>query len=204
MAALWGAKPQATGVSGSSVRSQMLCLTAYLDQDTATRAAYLSAARSRACRYHPYEPAPTATELTRLLNEATDLVTDAGTRPNVRIQAGMRCAQLPSRGRRSRGILVVVRGVRGGLEIVGIRCIAVGAMCGVGLDGGPSRRFLDQLQKCLGASDESNLAGRRGRRSVRGTRRDVPAEAGADEEQRCGIISAAPSAWKVSAFAPSA
>jgi hypothetical protein len=53
----------------------LLCLTAYLDQDTATRAAYLSAALSRACHYHSYEPAPTAAELTSWLDETTSLVT---------------------------------------------------------------------------------------------------------------------------------
>jgi hypothetical protein len=73
--ALWAAKPQATGLSESSMRSQILCLTAYLDQDTAARAAYLSAALSRACHYHSYELAPTATELTGWLNETTELVT---------------------------------------------------------------------------------------------------------------------------------
>jgi hypothetical protein len=75
MEELWAANPQATGLSGSSMRSQMLCLTAYLDQDTATRADYLYAALSRACHYHSYELAPTATELTRWLNEAAQLVT---------------------------------------------------------------------------------------------------------------------------------
>ncbi len=54
-----------------SMRSQLLCLTAYLGQDTATRAGYLSAALSRACHYHSYELAPTAAELTGWLNEAT-------------------------------------------------------------------------------------------------------------------------------------
>ena len=38
MVELWAANPQATGLSESSMRSQMLCLTAYLAQDTATRA----------------------------------------------------------------------------------------------------------------------------------------------------------------------
>jgi hypothetical protein len=75
MSALWAANPQAAGLSGSSMRSQMLCLTAYLDQDTATRADYLYAALSRACHYHSYELAPTATELTSWLNEAANLVT---------------------------------------------------------------------------------------------------------------------------------
>jgi hypothetical protein len=40
---------------------------------TATRAAYLYAALSRACHYHSCELAPTAAELTRWLNETADL-----------------------------------------------------------------------------------------------------------------------------------
>ena len=56
------------------MRSQLLCLTAYLDEDVATRAAYLFAALSRACHYHPYELAPTAAELDRWLAETADLV----------------------------------------------------------------------------------------------------------------------------------
>jgi hypothetical protein len=75
MAALWAACPQATGMCSSTMRSQLLCLTAFLGQDVATRAGYLSAALSRACHYHPYELAPTATELTRWLSETADLVT---------------------------------------------------------------------------------------------------------------------------------
>jgi hypothetical protein len=74
MAALWASKPQATGLTGSTMRSQMLCLTAYLGRGTASRAAYLSAALSRACHYHSYELAPTAAELTGWLDETTELV----------------------------------------------------------------------------------------------------------------------------------
>jgi len=62
-------------LGGCSMRSRLLCLTAYLDQDPATRAGYLSPALSRACHYHSYELAPTAAELTGWLDEATDLVT---------------------------------------------------------------------------------------------------------------------------------
>jgi hypothetical protein len=75
MTALWASKPQTTGLSGCSMRSQILCLTAYLDRDTATRAAYLSAALSRACHHHSYEIAPTAAELTSWLDEAAQLIT---------------------------------------------------------------------------------------------------------------------------------
>jgi hypothetical protein len=70
LARLWAARSAAAGLDRSSMRSQLLCLTAYLDGDTA----YLYAALSRACHYHLYELAPTATELTRWLNETDDLV----------------------------------------------------------------------------------------------------------------------------------
>jgi hypothetical protein len=75
MTTLWAARPQAAGLSECSARSQLLCLTAYLDPDTAARAAYLSAALSRACHYHSYELAPTAAELTGWLDETTELAT---------------------------------------------------------------------------------------------------------------------------------
>ena len=75
MEAMWAATPQAAGLSGCSMRSQVLCLAAYLDPDTATRAAYLTAALSHACHYHPYELAPTAAELTGWLDQAAKIVT---------------------------------------------------------------------------------------------------------------------------------
>jgi hypothetical protein len=71
---LWTTRAQTVGLAESSMRSQLLCLTAYLDEDVATRAAYLFAALSRACHYHPYELAPTAAELNRWLTETADLV----------------------------------------------------------------------------------------------------------------------------------
>ena len=74
MAGLWAGLPGADGLSDRPMRSQLLCLTAYVDPDVATRTAYLAAALSRACHYHPYELAPTASELTRWLNETTDLI----------------------------------------------------------------------------------------------------------------------------------
>ena len=53
----------------------VLCLAAYLGPDTATRAAYLIAALSHACHYHPYKLAPTAAELTGWLDQAAQTVT---------------------------------------------------------------------------------------------------------------------------------
>ena len=57
------------------MRSQLLCLTVYVDRGTASRAAYLLAALSRACHYHPYELAPTAAELLGWLDETARIVT---------------------------------------------------------------------------------------------------------------------------------
>jgi hypothetical protein len=71
---LWASKPQTAELSSCSMRSQLLCLTAYLDPGTASPAAYLFAALSHACHYHPYELAPTATELTGWLDQATQIV----------------------------------------------------------------------------------------------------------------------------------
>jgi hypothetical protein len=84
MEELWAAKRQAAGLSGSTMRSQVLCLTAYLDRGTASRAAYLLAALSQACHYHPYELAPTAAELLGWLDETAQIVTrmeEAGAAP---------------------------------------------------------------------------------------------------------------------------
>jgi hypothetical protein len=75
MAELWTVNRQAAGLSASTMRSQELCLTAYLDTGTASRTVYLLAALSRACHYHPYELAPTAAELTSWLDQAAQLVT---------------------------------------------------------------------------------------------------------------------------------
>jgi hypothetical protein len=75
MGEIWASKRQAAELSGSNLRSQVLCLTTYLDSGTAARAAYLIAALSRACHYHSYELAPTAAELTGWLDEAAQVMT---------------------------------------------------------------------------------------------------------------------------------
>jgi hypothetical protein len=75
MADLWASNPQAAEMPSCPTRSQLLCLTAYLDPLTARRTAYLYATLSHACHYHPYELAPTAAELTSWLDQAAQLVT---------------------------------------------------------------------------------------------------------------------------------
>jgi len=84
MAELWAANRQAAGLSAATMRSQELCLTAYLDPATASRITYLLAALSRACHYHSYELAPTAAELTSWLDQAAQTLTP--------IQAASACA----------------------------------------------------------------------------------------------------------------
>ncbi|MGH3256049.1 MAG: hypothetical protein ACRDOU_11775 [Streptosporangiaceae bacterium] len=74
MDAIWVAKPQTSDLSTAPMRSQLLCLTAYLGPDTAARVAYLMASLSHACHYHQYELAPTAAELTSWLDQAAELV----------------------------------------------------------------------------------------------------------------------------------
>ena len=75
MAELWAADRQAAGLSAATMRSQELCLTAYLDPATASRITYPLAALSHACHFHPYELAPTAAELTSWLDQAAQIVT---------------------------------------------------------------------------------------------------------------------------------
>lgn len=48
---------------GASMRAQLLCLPACLDAALAVRASVAWAGLSRACHAHPYELAPTGTEL---------------------------------------------------------------------------------------------------------------------------------------------
>jgi hypothetical protein len=79
MVELWASKRQAAEMSRCTMRSQLLCLTAYVDPGTASRAAYVFAALSRACHYHSYELAPTAAELTRWLDQTAQIVTQLQT-----------------------------------------------------------------------------------------------------------------------------
>jgi hypothetical protein len=64
---LWSRKH--TGIGMASMRSQLLCLPAFLsDAELAGQVSHGWAALSRACHQHPYELAPTAEELERWLD----------------------------------------------------------------------------------------------------------------------------------------
>jgi hypothetical protein len=51
-------------LQGCSVRAQLICLRSYLgDAELAARTSHAWSALGRACHHHPYELAPTSTEL---------------------------------------------------------------------------------------------------------------------------------------------
>jgi hypothetical protein len=58
-----------------STRAQLLCLAAYLkDDDLTSEVRHAWGTLSRACHHHPYELAPTATELRLWINTTKHLV----------------------------------------------------------------------------------------------------------------------------------
>ena len=74
-------------LTAADARAQLLCLESYLgDADLAASCRYAWHALSRACHHHPYELAPTATELERWINVVSSLTDrlalDKGERPN--------------------------------------------------------------------------------------------------------------------------
>jgi hypothetical protein len=70
----WAAQPETSPLRQASTRSQLICLPAYLDPALAHQIAYTWAALSNACHYHPYELAPTSTELTAWISDVATLI----------------------------------------------------------------------------------------------------------------------------------
>jgi hypothetical protein len=74
---LW--ERQALDLPGCSMRTQLICLRTYLgDPDLAARTAHAWSALSRACHHHPYELAPTATELQAWFLVVDELISKVG------------------------------------------------------------------------------------------------------------------------------
>ncbi len=70
---LW--KSRALDLQGCTMRTQLICLRSYLgDAGLAARAGHAWSALSRACHHHPYELAPTSTELGTWLSVVGELV----------------------------------------------------------------------------------------------------------------------------------
>jgi hypothetical protein len=70
----WAAETTTGPLSRATVRSQLICLPAYIDPALAHQVAYTWAALSNACHYHPYELAPTSGELTAWISDVAILI----------------------------------------------------------------------------------------------------------------------------------
>jgi hypothetical protein len=70
---LW--ERHALGLQGCSMKTQLICLRAYLDDTSlAARAGHAASALRRACHHHPYELAPTVGELEDWFSVVRELV----------------------------------------------------------------------------------------------------------------------------------
>lgn len=70
----WAAEAETDPLCQATMRSQLICLPAYLDPALAHQVAYTWAALSNACHYQPYELAPTSGELTAWISDVATLI----------------------------------------------------------------------------------------------------------------------------------
>lgn len=82
----WKSSPSTVGLRYCTRKTQLICLPAYLEPPLAREIGYVWAALSNACHYHPYDLAPTATELSGWIDAvATLLASITGKTPGSRI-----------------------------------------------------------------------------------------------------------------------
>ena len=67
-------RTRAPGLEARPARYQLLCLPAYVDADLAGRTSHVWWSLNNASRHHPYELAPTASELRGWLATVTEVV----------------------------------------------------------------------------------------------------------------------------------
>jgi hypothetical protein len=65
----------APGTEVCSMRAQLSCLGRYTRGETAEQASFLYGVLSEACHHHPYDLAPSATELQTWLSELDEMLT---------------------------------------------------------------------------------------------------------------------------------
>lgn len=70
----WAAEAETAPLCQATMRSQLICLPAYLEPAVAHQVAYTWAALSNACHYHPYELTPTSSELTAWISDVAVLI----------------------------------------------------------------------------------------------------------------------------------
>ena len=85
LAEFWCASPTTAGLGDCTWKTQLACLPSYLDPALARQIGYVWAALSSACHYHPYELAPTASQLSGWIDELDRLI--AAMEPAVSRQA---------------------------------------------------------------------------------------------------------------------
>ncbi len=71
---VWKADPTTAGLCDCTWKTQLTCLPSYLSADLASEISYVWAALSNACHYHPYDLAPTATELNGWMDAVAGLL----------------------------------------------------------------------------------------------------------------------------------
>ena len=71
----WALDSETAGMDRATMRSQLICLPSYADEAVARQIAFTYAALTGACHFHPYELAPTATELSRWISDVEKLLT---------------------------------------------------------------------------------------------------------------------------------
>jgi hypothetical protein len=74
----WAMGQATAGLSGSTMKTQLTCLPAYLEPRLAREISYVWAALSNACHYHAYDLAPTAAELSGWMTAVARLITVVG------------------------------------------------------------------------------------------------------------------------------
>ena len=70
----WQASPATVGLCECTKKTQLTCLPTYLDPRLARQVSYTWAALSNACHYHPYDLAPTASELNGWIDDVATLL----------------------------------------------------------------------------------------------------------------------------------
>jgi hypothetical protein len=83
LVALWASSQETAGLSQCTMKTQLICLPAYVEPGIARETSYIWAALSNACHYHPYELAPTAAELSRWITAVASLITAIGQNPSL-------------------------------------------------------------------------------------------------------------------------
>jgi hypothetical protein len=74
----WRADARTVEMTRATMRSQLICLPAFLDGQLARQVAFAYAALTNACHYHPFELAPTAAELIGWITDVEAIVAQLG------------------------------------------------------------------------------------------------------------------------------